>query len=110
MKKQTNKCLILRAIDGDTFEVRIDLGWDVSTEQHIRIKGIDCASLKDQDPAKRELAFKAKKEASTYTGITCDVTGHSRDIYGRMVCDLTIGMEDYAKKMIALGLATEFKN
>lgn len=36
---------LVEAHDGDTYILAIDLGFDVSTRQHIRLRGADCPEL-----------------------------------------------------------------
>ena len=37
------QCTILKIIDGDTVDVDVDLGWNISvTNQRIRLYGVDC--------------------------------------------------------------------
>lgn len=110
MKQQMNKCTILRAIDGDTFEVRLELGWDVSLTQHIQIKGITCYKLADKDPEKREIAFKARKEACALVGKSADIKASARDKYGRMLCEMNVDGYDYANYLLDRELAEIFED
>lgn len=98
-------CQIIRAVDGDTFEVLVNLGFDVFIHSHIRVKGINCQEMHDKDPAKRALALKAKMEAATLDNKAANITAWGRDKYGRMVADLSVEGFDYGKKMLNLGLA-----
>ena len=56
------KATLLRVVDGDTFDVDIDLGFDVILhKQRIRLKGIDTweSRTRDLDEKKKGLAAKA---------------------------------------------------
>lgn len=41
----TYRADVLRVIDGDTYLLSIDLGFYVSTEAHVRLRGADCPEL-----------------------------------------------------------------
>ena len=47
----------MRTLDGDTFEFRMDLGFDVDTRQEIRLRGFSAKELSEAEgPAMREYA------------------------------------------------------
>lgn len=59
---------LAHVIDGDTYVLDIDLGFNVSTRQHIRLKGAYCPELHDAaGPAARDCA------ASLLTGAALTV-------------------------------------
>ena len=58
----TYKAKLDRVIDGDTIDVNIDLGFDISVHKRIRLAGIDTpeSRTRDLEEKKRGLASKAK--------------------------------------------------
>lgn len=50
-----------RIVDGDTVDLFINLGFDITFKQRIRLYGINAYELTDKDPAKRQLAVKGKE-------------------------------------------------
>jgi len=72
-------------VDGDTFVLRIDLGFKVWINQRIRLRGINCPELKFPEG-------KAIREYVTNALSHCEVIAirsfKQIDIYGRYVCDL----------------------
>ena len=81
---------ILRAVDGDTFDINIDLGFSIYHLVRIRIKGIDTEELNDPDPVKAAKAFAQKAFAQKLEGKLCSVDIHHTDKYGRWESDLFV--------------------
>lgn len=78
-----------RVIDGDTVDVVVDLGFNVSLKQRFRILGIDAPELKDKDPFIRAKAIEAKKFAEDWFNSrgALRVQSYKDDKYGRMLGD-----------------------
>lgn len=51
---------IIKVIDGDTLDIEIDLGFNVSIQERIRLSGIDTPELKSKDNIEKEKANEAK--------------------------------------------------
>ena len=98
-------CVIEKAIDGDTFDVSADLGFDINIKIRIRILGINSQEMHDSDKDKKDLAIKAKIEAVKWNGKRGLVAVYKKDKYGRWIADLKYDGVDYAQKMLDLGLA-----
>ncbi len=54
------KVEILRVVDGDTVDVNIDLGFDISLYKRVRLHGIDAPETRTRDKAEKIRGFKAK--------------------------------------------------
>lgn len=54
------KAKFIRAVDGDTVELEVDLGFKVTTKQHFRIDGVNCPEIHSQDPEERMRAERAR--------------------------------------------------
>ena len=51
---------ILRIIDGDTFDFRIDLGFNILHDIRVRLNGINTPESRTRDLKEKALGFKAK--------------------------------------------------
>ena len=55
------QCTILKIIDGDTVDVDVDLGWNISvTNQRIRLYGVDCPESRTRDMEEKKYGLLAK--------------------------------------------------
>jgi micrococcal nuclease len=61
IKMYIYNCSLLRVIDGDTIDVSIDLGFDVSIKQRIRLYGIDTPECRTRDLEEKALGLAAKQ-------------------------------------------------
>ena len=53
---------VLKIIDGDTIDVDVDLGWDISVvNQRIRLFGIDCPESRTRDLEEKKYGLLAKE-------------------------------------------------
>jgi micrococcal nuclease len=52
---------VLRVVDGDTIDVDIDLGFDISYTQRVRLAGIDTPESRTKDLAEKKLGLESKK-------------------------------------------------
>ena len=76
--------LVERVIDGDTFEVRIDLGFDVWRVETIRLRGID-APERGTAPGKRTTKFVQNKlTGAPFVGLRT----YKTDKYARYIADV----------------------
>ena len=100
---------ITNAVDGDTLDVMVDLGFDIFHGTRIRVNGINTQEMHDKDKEKKASAERAKKTAATFVGKTCEISVVGKDKYGRTVADIKIGDLNYALYMVSLGLAVEVK-
>ena len=51
-----------KVVDGDTIDVAIDLGFDVSTSQRVRLLGIDTPESRTSDPEEKKFGLLSKKK------------------------------------------------
>ena len=51
---------ILKVVDGDTVDVRIDLGFSVHIMQRVRLNGVDTPECRTTDPVEKRFGFMAK--------------------------------------------------
>lgn len=53
---------VLRVVDGDTIDVDIDLGFNISYTQRVRLAGIDTPESRTLDKAEKALGLEVKKK------------------------------------------------
>lgn len=51
---------IVRVVDGDTVDVTIDLGFDLTKKERVRLSGIDTPESRTKDLAEKHLGLEAK--------------------------------------------------
>jgi endonuclease YncB( thermonuclease family) len=102
----------IRAVDGDTFDVVIDRGFDDYSQKRIRLAHVDTPELRSRDEAERAQAQKARDyAAATMAGATegfklkvqslVTRKGDERRTFGRYVAVITLpNGEDLATKIV----------
>ncbi len=96
---------VLRVVDGDTVELRADLGFRVFVDVTVRLWGIDAPETRGET---REAGLRAAARVRELCPEGATVTLHSKalDKYGRSVGSLTLaGGDDVARTLLAEGLA-----
>lgn len=75
------RCEVVKVRDGDTFDVRMDIGFGLSMEVAVRLKGINCEEMKG---SKADLAERARKftEDVLTNSKQCTVLSYGWDKYG----------------------------
>jgi len=121
----TYKVLKAKAVDGDTLDVVIDLGFKVRASKRVRLLGVDTPELRggsDEDKAKGQEAkdhvndWLGRMVGSARTLVLTSGNGGEVDSFGRILGDITAlpepeipcSVEDnLAKSLLAAGLADE---
>jgi micrococcal nuclease len=52
---------LIKVVDGDTIDVRIDLGFDISIEKRVRLAGIDTPESRTKDLEEKAMGLEAKE-------------------------------------------------
>lgn len=110
-KKKTQRIytgVITHVVDGDTLDVSIDLGFNVSICIRVRIKDVNAYELKDKDIVKAQKAIEAKEYLEQFVYKAVTLIEHGKDPYGRYVCDV-IGDQNLGQSLLEKGLAVEAK-
>lgn len=101
-----------RVIDGDTVDAIIDLGFNISIKQRVRIIGVDAPELRSRDVEEREMAKKATEFAERWmaTGGRMVVTTYKDDKYGRILGDFKLeqSSETFSEALMKAGLAKKY--
>lgn len=102
--------VILRAVDGDTMDVRIDLGFHTFTVQRLRLARINAAEMHALLPEEVALAQRAKVALQFYEGRDCVIQTRKTDIYGRYVAEVNVqpGNINLNDTQLAGGLARAY--
>lgn len=106
---------VIKVVDGDTIDVEIDLGFDISITQRVRLAGIDTPESRTRDLAEKELGLEVKEllkhkleEAETIVIKTekPDSTGKFGRVLGWLHLDNN--EESFNTTMVASGYAWEY--
>ena len=109
---------LIRVVDGDTLDVRIDLGFKMTTEQRVRLRGIDTPEIWRQKKDSEE--YKKGKAASDYVKQRLAQnnnefiieTTKEAGVYGRYLA--TVFLPDAAQslndELVEKGLARVYKS
>ena len=57
---------VTKVVDGDTIDVDIDLGFDISFSSRVRLAGIDTPESRTKDKAEKELGLQSKEYLSKH--------------------------------------------
>ena len=78
---------IVKVVDGDTIDVNIDLGFHITLNQRVRLKGINASETRTLDPEEKKKGLEAKewlkKELSREGEWVIETT--KEDKYGRIL-------------------------
>lgn len=99
-------CEVLRVIDGDTLEVRLDLGLNVTLTDPARLYGVDCPEL-PTDQGKAAKAF-AERWVSERDGFMLRAKGKGRDKFGRLLGTITSDGESLNAALLESGHAKRY--
>jgi len=104
-----------KVVDGDTIDVDIDLGFNVSFYQRVRLAGIDTPESRTTDKYEKELGLEVKKKLGEYLANADDIVirtekPDSTEKYGRILGWLYINgtKESVNEALIAGGYAWEY--
>jgi micrococcal nuclease len=106
---------VLKIVDGDTIDVDIDLGFNVSFTQRVRLAGIDTPESRTTDLKEKALGLEVKEYLKHLLENAEDIViqtekPDSSEKYGRILGWLFINDDDMSlnEKMISEGYAWEY--
>lgn len=106
------RAMVLRWIDGDTLDVRIDLGLDVSIVQRVRLYGVNTPEMTSANKSDRNAARAALGMCKSLApeGSFVQLRTHKpHDKYGRYLASVANDDgEDIARSLLASGRAVEY--
>lgn len=109
MSLYTYRCQLVRVIDGDTVEVTIDLGFHLSLQRPVRLKGINAPETKGESKAAGE-----KAAAHLFAllvnrpGLTIQTFLDKEDKYGRVLGVFFDGDKNINAQMVMDGYAVPY--
>lgn len=107
----TYRARLVRAIDGDTIRVELDLGFDVRVVHDIRVAGVDTPELRGGTQATREAAQAARRfteqwcTAGAHDGWPLTVTTSRSRSFTRYVGSVERGGRSLARSLVGAGHA-----
>ena len=102
---------MLRIVDGDTLDARIDLGFDVHVNKRIRLMGIDTCESRTRDKVEKVkgLAAKARlKELLKQDKNKFKLISHGTGKFGRVLGDIEISVGNVCDILVEEGHAFSY--
>jgi micrococcal nuclease len=104
---------IVRYVDGDTVDVLIDLGFDITIKKRVRLYGINTPEIRTRDLVEKKAGFAAKtylEEACALSESTSCLLLESVGIgkFGRVLGNIYNDNININQLMISEGHATEY--
>ena len=102
----TYKAKLDRVIDGDTIDVHIDLGFNISTKKRVRFVGINTPESRTRDLKEKALGLAAKDRVKAILNENPSFTLESTEIgkYGRVLGNIYIVMLDGTESLTQIFL------
>ena len=100
---------VLRVVDGDTVDVRIDLGFNVWHKCRVRMVGINAPESRTRDLEEKEKGLAAKewlKERLDGTSVELQSQGTGK--YGRVLGEFYIDETNINQEMVEVGHAVAY--
>ncbi len=83
---------VLKVIDGDTFDVMIDLGFDIHFKARVRLYGVNTPESRTKDAAEKEMGLKAKSFTqdwlSNHSTVLIKTVIDKNEKYGRVLAEI----------------------
>lgn len=113
----TYKAKLIRAVEGDTIDADIDLGFDLSIRQRVKLYGIATPDIKSKDLETKQKALDVKSRLIEMlgNGFVVETVLNKRGKYGRVmgivyIEDSSNNLINVNKLLIEEGLAMEYLN
>jgi len=103
------KVEILRIVDGDTVDVRIDLGFNVWHKCRLRLMGINAPESRTRDLEEKSRGLAAKQwliDRLEFKDV--EMQSHGTGKYGRVLAELFVEGVNINQLMVKEGHATEY--
>ena len=101
---------VVKVVDGDTVDLNIDLGFNLTKKERVRLAGIDTPESRTRDLKEKELGIEAKEylERRLSDGENLKVKTEKDGKYGRMLGWIYISETNINKEMVQRGYAWEY--
>ena len=103
---------VVKVVDGDTIDIIIDLGFDLTKKERVRLAGIDTPESRTRDLEEKELGLEAKDfltrrlEDGMVSGLKVKTEKDGK--YGRMLGWIICGQTNINEEMVYRGYAWEY--
>lgn len=111
----TYQCNTIRVIDGNTVDASIDLGFNVTIRQRIKLYGVNVSDMRSTDESVRQQAMASKQKLAELLGneFVCETIVNKRGKAGRVMGKLTTtntngSKVDINQQLIDQGFAERF--
>ena len=100
---------IVKVVDGDTIDIVIDLGFNLSKKERVRIAGIDSPESRTKDLEEKKLGLESKEflkrrlEDGRASGLRVKTEKDGK--YGRMLGWIYVGQQNINTEMVDRGYA-----
>lgn len=88
---------VVKVIDGDTFDVMIDLGFNVHHKARVRLYGLNTPESRTKDVAEKALGMKAKEFTTQWLGrhpvVFIKTIADKNEKYGRTLAQVYSGTD-----------------
>jgi len=101
---------VVKVVDGDTIDIIIDLGFDLTKKERVRLAGIDTPESRTKDLEEKELGLEAKEFLERRIA-DCEnlwVSTEKDGKYGRMLGNIWCGVININEEMVSRGYAWEY--
>jgi micrococcal nuclease len=105
------KVEVLKIVDGDTIDVRIDLGFNVWHKCRVRLMGINAPESRTTDKEEKVRGIAAKawlKNVLEMTKSPIEMQSHGTGKYGRVLGEIFINGININELMVKEGHAVEY--
>ena len=87
---------LLNVVDGDTVDLKVDLGFDIFTQMRFRLFGVDTPEIRTKDLEEKEWGLRAKEfviQTFAENGNMCVVRTQkdAKEKYGRYLATIVFG-------------------
>ena len=105
------RATVIKIVDGDTVDVDVDLGWDISVvNQRIRLYGVDCPESRTRDLEEKKYGLAAKSFVERFSPVGSEVILSTKEKgkYGRWLGDIQVGKKWLCKELVKHHHAVEY--
>lgn len=108
-------CVVERVVDGDTVDLRINLGFHTYVKKRIRLMGIDAPETRTRDMDEKRNGIAARERLVELLGQSqssedwlVDLESHEIGKFGRVIGTLWVGNLNVNRQMLVEGYAKEY--
>jgi len=103
------KARVIRIYDGDTVVVLVDLGFNVSVKETLRLSGLNAPELKGEEKGDGLVSRDRLRDKILNKEVTIKTFKDSTEKYGRYIAEIYLEKENINEWLIAEGLAQRKK-